>query len=96
MADVDAGAVVVQGELVAVAKLPIKAGELGALHVTGAFDFTKAFGSSTALAVGANAYWDATARVATADAAAGANKLIGKVIRAAADADIVVRIRLAQ
>jgi predicted RecA/RadA family phage recombinase len=38
-ADVAAGDVVVQGELVGIAKQPIKAGHLGALAVTGVFDF---------------------------------------------------------
>jgi predicted RecA/RadA family phage recombinase len=94
--DVAAGDVVVQGELVGVARLDIKANALGALAVEGVFDFPKATGAGSALAAGAEAYWDAGAQQATADPAAGANKRIGRVVRAAADGDATVRIRLSQ
>ncbi|GIW55554.1 MAG: hypothetical protein KatS3mg082_1958 [Nitrospiraceae bacterium] len=60
-ADVAAGDVVVQGDLVGVAKLDIKAGKLGALAVEGVFDFAKATGVGTAIAAGAIVYWDDTA-----------------------------------
>lgn len=95
-ADVSGGDVVVQGELVGVAKLDIQTGKLGALAVSGVFDFPKATGASTAITAGAKVYWDATNKVATADTDEGANKLIGKTIKAAADADGVVRVRLSQ
>ena len=91
-ANVAAGDVVVQGELVGVAKLDIQTGKLGALAVTGLFDFPKAAG--TAIAAGARCYWDAAEGVAKGDAEAGANKLAGKAVKAAADADAVVRIAL--
>ena len=94
VAAVAAGDVVVQGELVGVAKVPIEAGRLGALAVAGVFDFAKATGVGTALTAGANAYWDNTNKVATATATG--NKLIGKVVRAAVDADATVRVRLNQ
>lgn len=94
--DVAAGAVVVQGELVGVAKVPIATGKLGALAVVGVFDFPKATGASTAITAGAECYWDAAEAVAKTDAESGANKLIGKCIRAAADADATVRIRMSQ
>jgi predicted RecA/RadA family phage recombinase len=74
--DVAAGAVVVQGELIGIAKQPIKAGKLGALSVVGVFDFPVT--SLTGWAVGDLAYWDATAQVAT-ETQAG-NKLLGKVV----------------
>ena len=48
--DVAAGDVVVQGELVGVARTPIAASALGSLAVTGVFDFPKATGESTAIA----------------------------------------------
>ena len=96
MADLAAGEVVVQGELVGVASLDIKANALGALAVEGVFDFAKAAGVGTAIAAGAQVYWDDATDEATTDAAAGANKLIGKVVRAATDADAVVRARLNQ
>ena len=56
-ADVAAGAVVVQGELVGVTKVPIAANKLGALAVAGIFDFPKATGSG--ITAGALCYWDA-------------------------------------
>ncbi|MFB3894448.1 MAG: DUF2190 family protein [Phycisphaerae bacterium] len=93
-ADVAAGAVVVQGELVGVAKVPIPANALGALAVTGVFDFPKAAGAGTAITAGANCYWDAANQRATTTATG--NKLIGKCVKAAADADALVRIRMMQ
>jgi predicted RecA/RadA family phage recombinase len=93
-ADVAAGDVVVQGDLVGVAKLDIKAGKLGALAVEGVFDFAKATGVGTALAAGTTVYWDDAANVATSTAAG--NKQIGKVVKAAADADATVRVRMNQ
>jgi predicted RecA/RadA family phage recombinase len=91
---VAAGDVVVQGELVGVAKVPIAANVLGALAVVGVFDFPKATGGGTAITAGANCYWDAANTRATTTATG--NKLIGKCVRAAADADATVRIRMAQ
>lgn len=96
VANVAAGAVVVQGELVGVTKMSIAAGALGALAVEGVFDFPKATGASTAIAAGANVYWDATNGVATTDADSGANKPLGKTVRAAVDADATVRVRMSQ
>ena len=95
-ADVVAGQVVVQGELIGVAKIDIKANALGALAVTGVFDFPKAVGASTAIAEGLDVYWDDAANEATTDSATGANKRIGRTIAAAGDNDAVVRIRMSQ
>lgn len=95
-ADVAAGAVIVQGELVGVAPRPIPTGTLGALAVAGVFDFPKATGAATAITAGALVYWDAAAQKATTTAAAGVNKLLGKVTQAAADADATVRVRMDQ
>jgi predicted RecA/RadA family phage recombinase len=95
-ANVSAGDVVVQGELVGVAKLDIKTGKLGALAVTGLFDFPKATGAGTAIAAGTRVYWDVAEQVAKADSEAGANKGLGKTVKAAADADALVRVRLSQ
>jgi len=92
--DVAAGDVIVQGELVGVAKLDIKANTLGALAVMGVFDFAKATGGGTAITAGANVYWDNTNKVATTTATG--NKLIGKCGKAAADADATVRVRMMQ
>jgi len=93
-ADVAAGAVVVQGELVGVARTPIAVNALGSLAVVGVFDFPKATGGGTAITAGANCYWDATNSRATTTATG--NKLIGKCVKAAADADALVRIRMMQ
>lgn len=93
-ADVAAGDVVVIGELVGVAKLDIKANTLGALAVTGVFDFAKTTGAGTAISAGANCYWDDANNVATTTASG--NKLIGKCVKAAADADATVRVRMLQ
>ncbi len=94
--DVAAGAVVVQGDLVGVTKLPIKAGDLGALAVAGVFDFPKATGSGSAIPVGSTLYWDVAEQVAKVDSESGANKLIGKSIAAADDAATTVRARMSQ
>ena len=95
-ADTAAGAVVVQGELIGVARAPIAASAIGSLAVNGVFDFPKASGVGTAIAAGANCYWDIADSQAKTDAEGGANKLIGKCVKAAADADTTVRIRLNQ
>lgn len=95
-ADVAAGAVVVQAELVGVAPMPIKANQPGTLALTGVFDFPKAVGASTAIPAGTPVYWDAGAGNATKNAASGANKLIGKAVRSTVDADTIVRVRLSQ
>jgi len=58
------------------------------------FDFAKATGQGTAIGVGANVYWDDTNNVATTTATG--NKLIGKCVRAAVDADATVRVRMSQ
>jgi len=94
--DIAAGAVVVQGELVGVARLDIKANTLGALAVEGVFDFPKATGGGTAIGAGADVFWNAAAQQATTNAAAGANKKLGRTVRAAVDADALVRVRLSQ
>lgn len=97
-ADVAAGDVVVQNDLVGVAKLDIAANALGALAVVGVFDFPKAGGAGVTFAAGANVYWDAanTKAVATSGDPAGTNKLIGKAVAAAVDAATTVRVRLSQ
>ena len=95
-ADVAAGDVVVQGELVGIARTAIAAGVLGSLAVQGVFVLPKASGVGTAIDVGVDVYWDATAGVATTDADEGNNKLLGKTVLAATDDDTEVRVRLRQ
>ena len=91
-ADVSAGDVVVQGDLIGVARLDMKANVLGALAVTGVFDFAKA--TNIAYTVGQILYWDNTNDIVTTTATG--NKQIGKVVRAAATTDPTVRARLSQ
>jgi len=93
-ADVASGDVVVQGNLVGVARTPIASGVLGSLAVVGVFDVPKATDEGSAIAAGKTVYWDATNKVAT-ETAEG-NTLMGKTVLAAADADATVRVRLSQ
>ena len=93
-AAVTAGDVVVQADLIGVAKLDIDANALGALAVEGVFDFPKDTSSTSAIAVGTQLYWDAANEVATATV--GANKYIGKAVAAAAVSASTVRVRMSQ
>ena len=93
-ADVAAGDVVVQGDLVGVAPRPIAANALGALAVGGVFEFPKATGTGKAIAAGKKVYWDATNKQAT-ETSSG-NTFLGKTIAAVGDSDATVRVRLSQ
>ena len=92
VADVQPGDVVVQGELVGVAKLGIKAGMLGALAVQGVFDFPVP--DTAGWAVGDFAYWDDAADQATKTATG--NKPIGKAVGIRPGSVPYVRVRLNQ
>lgn len=99
--NVSAGDMVVQNDLVGIAKLDIAAGTLGALAVTGVFDVPKATAPGSALAAGLKVQWDAANQRVTTDADDGGSPAtpypyLGKVVRAAADADETVRVRLDQ
>jgi predicted RecA/RadA family phage recombinase len=94
--DVSAGDVIVQGDLVGIAKLDIAANALGALAVVGVFDFPKTAGVGEAIAVGVKVYWDVADTVAKTDDETGANKYIGKTVKAAGDDDTTVLVRLDQ
>ena len=91
-ADVAAGDVVVQGDLVGVAPRPIPANTAGGLAVEGVFDFPKATAGGSGITAGTVVYWDATNKVATATSTG--NKQLGRTVLAAADADTTVRVRL--
>ena len=91
--DITAGDVVVQADLVGVAKLGIKAGTFGALHVSGVFDFPRE--ADTAFSAGDEVYWDAdgdpeggTAGTGAAvdTGSGGANKFIGYAVAGVTDA----------
>ena len=93
-ANVAAGDVVVQGDSVGVARSPIAANAPGSLAVVGVFDFPKATGAGSGIAAGVKVYWDVADVHAKTDDETGANKLLGKTTKAAADADTTVRVRL--
>ena len=95
-ANVSAGDVVVQNDLVGIAKLDIAADALGALAVTGVFDLPKTAGAGEAIGAGAKVYWDVADGVAKTDSEAGANKYLGKTVAATGDDDTTVRVRLEQ
>ena len=95
--DVGAGDVVIIGaNLLGIAKLDIKSGELGALALVGVFDMPKREGAGTAIAIGVTVYWDAANQVVTTDSNSGANLQLGRAVAAAADAATMVRVRLKQ
>lgn len=96
-ADVAAGDVVVIGELVGIAQGPVKAGETGAMAVTGVYELPKATGAGTALTAGVKVNWDATAKVVTTAAGGGGvNKFVGKTLNAVGVSDATVRVLLSQ
>jgi predicted RecA/RadA family phage recombinase len=90
--DIAAGTVVVQGDLVGVAKLDIAAGELGSLSVTGIFEMPKMAGPSTAITIGTKLYWQALVKQVTLESADGT--YMGKAVSNAGDNDATVRVKL--
>lgn len=93
---VDAGDVVVQGDLVGVAPVAIAANKLGALQVKGVVTLPKTAGSSTALTAGLKVYWNASSEVVTSSSGGGANKYLGKVVVAVDDDATEVDVLLEQ
>ena len=91
-ADVAAGDVVVlSSKLVGVAKLDIKAGELGALALTGVYEMAKAAG--VAFALGSEVAWDRTNRKAVAPGTSGSAK-IGHAVALTGASDATGFVRL--
>jgi predicted RecA/RadA family phage recombinase len=86
---VAAGDLVIENDLVGVAKLDIEAGKLGAVAVVGVYEFPKG-AAAAAIAFGKKVYWDATNGVVVTTATG--NTLIGKAVgdAAADDATILV------
>lgn len=96
-----AGDLVVQADLVGIAKHGIAATKLGALAVSGVFDIRRE--AATAFAAGAEVYWDAAATseggstgAAVDTSAAGVNPFIGYAVEAVTDvpANLTVRVLL--
>ena len=92
--NLNAGDVVVQGDLVGVMVRPTAAQTVGTLAVTGVFDFPKA--GATVFAAGALVYWSADNWLAVASDGGGTNKLLGKAVQAAGAGTTTVRVRLSQ
>jgi len=99
-ADVSAGDVVVQGELVGIAERAIEDGVKGALAVQGIFDVERE--ASTAFTAGDEVWWDADgtsedgntgAAVDTSDS--GTNKFLGYAVEDVADAAANLYVRVA-
>ena len=86
---VSAGDIVIQGDLVGIAKLDIAANALGALATRGVFDIVKEGGGGVTFEIGDEVYWDATNSVAVATATG--NAWLGYCVKAAVDADVKVR-----
>lgn len=86
---VTAGDVIVQGDLIGIAKKDIAAAALGALATVGVYDFPKSTASTSAITAGQTLYWDEENEVATPTA--GANKRIGPAVSAATAAATTVR-----
>ncbi len=96
-ADIHAGDIVVAGDLVAIAKADIRAGEYGALAATGTYDVAKGDGVAAAFEFGKPVYYDPAAKkCAAAIPAGGAAGLVtlGKCVRASEAADATVRVLL--
>jgi predicted RecA/RadA family phage recombinase len=90
--NIAAGTVVVQGDLVGIAKLDIAANTLGSLSVTGIFDVPKIGGPGMAITTGTMLYWDSANKYATTIEIEG--KYMGKAVRDAGDNDATVRVKL--
>jgi predicted RecA/RadA family phage recombinase len=94
-ADIAAGEVVATEDLLGVTKRPIKAGELGTLHVVGAFEFPKDTGSGKDIPFGKKVYWDGTNKVIKKGSGGGA-VYAGKCARDAGEDEALVLVRLEQ
>ena len=97
-ADIHAGDVIVQGKFVAVSKLDIAAGKLGAIATSGVFDILK---GSEAVSVGSPVYFNDADKVATAsrdNGATGEDKVeyayLGLAIASADAGEASVRVLL--
>ena len=90
--DIAAGDIVKVGSLVGVAKLDIKAGELGALALVGGYELES---TGTAIEAGAVVSVDPTTGKVCAEGASGAVKF-GHAVQSAAATDATVLVRLVQ
>lgn len=93
---VAAGAVVVQGDLVGIAKEPIAANTLGALATTGVYRVPKPTGAGTDATVGTIMYWDVADQNAQETSDTGTNKLLGVLVEACSTTDTTCLVLLRQ
>lgn len=84
-ADVSAGDVIVQGDMLSIALVDIDSGDKGAVAINGGvWECPKDTGSGDALAAGTLVYWDATNEIVTSSASS--HETFGYVVVAAAAA----------
>lgn len=62
--NVEAGEILRFGGLLGIVKIPVKSGELGALHLGGIFDVVK---TAEAIAAGSRVFWSEAASAATSE-----------------------------
>ena len=93
-AAVDAGDVVVVGDIVGVAKVAIPANTLGAIAVTGVYDVPKQASAGVAFNAGDLVYWNQTDERAETTSGSNTRKLMGHATTAAVNAAATVRVRL--
>ena len=93
-ADVAAGDVIKVGDLAGIAKLDIKAGELGALALVGVYEAMKI--GLAEFAAGDLVAYDFENGIVTSPAISPAAKVIGHAVAAAAKSDALVLFRLEQ
>lgn len=100
--DVDAGAIVVVGDVIGISKLDVASGDLGALALEGVYDVVRA--DTIAFTAGDAVYWDADGDPDQGEAGTGAatditgddeNLLLGYALADVADlpANLTVRVR---
>lgn len=98
-ADVTGGDIITLSDsmMVGVAKVDIPANTLGALAVTGVFEFPKTAAPGSAIPMGSRCVWNPNTSLAFAsDSAPVGMTMLGWCVRDAGDDDTTVRIRLQQ
>jgi predicted RecA/RadA family phage recombinase len=92
LTDLPAGSVVAQGDLVAIAVQPIPAGHLGAIQVTGVFDFPCSVWGH--IPIGTKVYWATYEKTVSFNGSDG--PYIGKTVRDYNEGNGAIRVRLSQ
>jgi predicted RecA/RadA family phage recombinase len=87
--DINAGDILTFGGLVGIARLDVKAGELGAFALTGIYDIKKPTG--VAYTTGTLLYWDASAKTTSTTTS---HPKLGHVVASALTDDETVRVRI--